>query len=374
VSAAFHELTAASRDSILAPYAEEMEKTMGRRAIALALKLFVVSSILAFGLVAASRAQAACGAVSCFIVIGSQQQIPQKGLFTLNGFYSYTPQRDLLPGTTGIIPEVDQANRRMILNHHREVSTITQNYTLDLNYGVTDQLGFQITAPYLVRKHDHFHFHQGQDAEHLDFSDQGLGDIRITAKYNLLPTLRSMVVTGFGVDFPTGQTNARDSGGHVMEAPVQLGRGNVGLVGSVYQTYEFIPHRLNQFSYLSYRHTFRNNDGYQFGDEYLLNAGFNLVTVPWLVLTSQVNYRYNVHDNFSSSLGAGSPIEDRDVPNTGSTFLAYTPGLLVNVWDNTQFYFFSQIPIARDFNNNLAQGVSYTFGITRYFSTTPSSS
>ncbi len=71
---------------------------------------------------------------------------------------------------------------------------------------------------------------------------------------------------------------------------------------TIYQTYELIPHRLNQFSSASYRHTFRNNDGYQFGDEYMLNAGLNLVTTPWLVLTAQVNYRYLVHDNFSSSL------------------------------------------------------------------------
>jgi len=200
------------------------------------------------------------------------------------------------------------------------------------------------------------------------------------------------VVLGLGVYLPTGNTHAHDSAEKVMESPTQLGRGQVGLNPTIYQTYELIPHRLNQFASASYRHTFRNNDGYQFGDEYMLNAGLNVVTTPWLVLTGQVNYRYLVHDNFSSSLlrsatpadGAGFPgdpvlidpiIKDRAVPNTGSTYYAFSPGFQVGLgqliesnWTNmTSLYFFAQIPFERDSNNNLAQGTSYIFGLTRSF-------
>jgi hypothetical protein len=336
-------------------------------------------SVVIGGLLATPPARAACGAVSCFLVIGSQQQVPQKGLLTVNGIYSYTPMT-LPSGSNGIIPEVDQARRRLVPNHHHELSTITQTYTLDMNYGVTDKFGVQVTVPYLARRHDHAHFHQGQDAEQIQFSDKGVGDIRLTAKYNALMTLRSMVVAGFGVELPTGDTNARDNAGGVMESATQLGRGNVGLVGSGYQTYELIPHRLNQFAFASYRHTFRNNDGYQFGDEYLLNAGFNLVTVPWLVLTNQVNYRYMTHDNVSASLSATGPISDLPVPNTGHTFLAYTPGFQISLSGLTDaswarmasLYFYSQIPVARDANNNLAQGTSYVFGMTKSFQLTGS--
>jgi hypothetical protein len=104
--------------------------------------------------------------------------------------------------------------------------------------------------------------------------------------------------------------------------------GHVGLQGDVYQTYELIPHRLNQFVSATYRHTSRNNFGYQFGDQYDRNVDFNLVTMPWLVLA---------------------------------------------IGDRTQIYFFSQIPVARDFNNNLAQGISFVFGITQYFQGRPCS-
>jgi hypothetical protein len=361
-------------------------------------KRFIVGFILSLAVMIFSwpsvkTAQASCGAVSCFVVIGSQQQVPQEGMLTINGMYNYTPMR-LLSGTTGIIPAADQANQRLILDHHQETRTITQTYTLDMNYGVTDRFAVQVTVPYLRRKHTHIdEIGESVDefGERSDFFDNGIGDMRVTAKYNVLPTLRNLVVLGFGMDLPTGDTRARDSGDRVLESSGQLGRGHVGLIGSVYQTYELIPHRLNQFAFGSYRHTFRNRDGYQFGDEFLFNFGLNLVTLPWLVVTNQFNYRYLVHDNVRANLEqSGLPfsgeepllidpfVTTRRVSSTGSTYFAYTPGFQISLgdlvsssWtDATAVYFYTQIPIARDSNNNLAQGTSFIFGITKSFQLT----
>jgi hypothetical protein len=353
---------------------------------------FILSlALVVFSWPVARQAQASCGAVTCFVVIGSQQQVPTAGLLTVNTMYNYTPMR-VLDGTNGIIPAVDQSSREMILDHHQETRTITQQATLDLNYGLTDRIGLQLTLPYMWRTHKHIDGlgEEGTDGsgQSTNFSANGIGDIRVGAKYNVLPTLRSMVVLGFGVYLPSGNTHAHDSNEAVMESPTQLGRGQVGLNPTIYQTYELIPHRLNQFASASYRHTFRNNDGYQFGDEYMLNAGLNVVTTPWLVLTGQVNYRYIVHDNFSSSLLQSAPvgtpggaeptvidprITDRQVPTTGSTYYAFSPGFQVGLgqliesnWTNmTSLYFYAQIPFERDSNNSLAQGTSYIFGLTR---------
>jgi Putative MetA-pathway of phenol degradation len=364
-------------------------------------KRFILGFILSLALVffswpGAQTAQASCGAVSCFVVIGSQQQVPQAGLLTVNAIYNYTPMR-LLNGTNGIIPGLDQSTREMILDHHQEIRTITQQATLDLNYGLTERFGLEVTLPYMWRTHHHIDG-LGEDGangegEPTNFSANGIGDIRVGLKYNMLPTLRSMVVLGFGVYLPTGSTDDIDSAGNLMESTTQLGRGQVGLNPTIYQTYELMPHRLNQFASASYRHTFRNNDGYQFGDQWDLNGGFNLVTVPWLVLAAQLNYRYMVHDNFNSSLlrsatpadgpaaFPGEPIvidptiQNRDVPTTGSTFLAFTPGFQLSLdgmidsdWTRmTSVYFYSSIPVVRDSNNSLAQGTSYIFGLTRSF-------
>jgi len=355
----------------------------------------IVLTGVAFVFSFASNAAASCGAVSCFVTIGSQQQVAMEGVLTVNGIYSYTPMR-LLPGTNGIIPGINTPQRQLILDHHQEARTITQMATVDLNYGLTERWGLEITIPYMWRTHHHIDG-IGEDGpngegEATTFSSDGLGDMRVGLKYNVLPTLRSMVVLGFGVFLPTGVTHATDSTGALMEPTTQLGRGQVGLNPTIYQTYELIPHRLNEFAFGSYRHTFRNNVGYQFGDQWDFNGGFNLVTVPWLVLTAQVNYRYMVRDNFSSSLARsatpadapdfpGEPvvldptIQNRAVPTTGSTFLAFTPGFQLSLdgvitsdWTKmTSVYFYSQIPVARDSNNSLAQGTSFIFGITRSF-------
>jgi len=364
---------------------------MGKMTVRIISGLFLLLTGVVLSIVMTSPAQASCGSVTCFVVIGSQQQVAPVGLLTVNAFYNYTRQGTLLNGTTGIIPAVDVDNRQLILDHHREIRTISQTYTLDFNYGVTEWFGLQVTLPYVRRKHQHVdglgEAINGGDGQLTRFSDNGIGDIFVAAKYNALPTLRSMLVTTFGVYLPTGDWRQKTAGAsgdaETMEPTAQLGRGQVGLQGMIYQTYEILPHRLNQFASASYRHTFRNNFGYQFGDQFDFNFGVNLVTVPWFVLTSQFNYRYMVHDSFSGSLarsrnsndspfpGEPIPIDDniknRAVPTTGSTYFAYTPGFLINLGQSTQFYFFSQIPLARDFNNNLAQGVSFVFGITQYF-------
>jgi hypothetical protein len=363
-------------------------------------KRLILGFILSLALVffswpGAQTAQASCGAVTCFVVIGSQQQVPLAGLLTVNAIYGYTPMR-LLDGTNGIIPGIDQVNRQMILDHHQETRTVTQQATLDMNYGLTERIGLQLTLPYMWRSHHHIDG-LGEDGangegQSTNFQANGAGDIRVGLKYNVLPTLRSMVVLGFGVYLPSGNTHAQDNVGNIMESTSQLGRGSVGLNPTIYQTYELIPHRVSQFASAAYRHQFRNNDGYQFGDQWDLNGGFNIVTVPWLVLTTQLNYRYMVHDNFSSSLlrsatpadapdFPGEPIvidptiKDRPVPTTGSTFLAFSPGFQISLaglvdspWTSmTSMYFYSSIPVMRDSNNSLAQGTSYIFGLTRSF-------
>ena len=343
-------------------------------------------SILSFAIMAAcltmlaqsQLTMASCGSVNCFLVIGSQAGIPQKGTVTTNLIYTNINQGDLLDGTTGEIPAIEVDDRLINLGEHRERSTRTQITTVDVNVGITDRPAIQITVPIVDRSHLHEIEIKTDEQADETFNDTGLGDIRLTGKYNVLTSLRNLVVLGLGIELPTGKTKSKADGKQIIQEPsLQIGRGNVGLIGSLYQAYELIPHRLNQFSSVSYRHTFRNNQGYQFGDEYILSAGLNLQTFTWLVLTGQFNWRYLVHDNFSGLLkqhpsGAviDSAIKNRRVPTTGSTTLMFTPGVTVqNVpfIPNTAMYANVQIPVVRDFNNNLAQDVSFIFGITHFF-------
>jgi len=325
-----------------------------------------------------SSVSASCGAVSCFVVIGSQQQVPMAGLLTVNAIYNYTPSWTPA-GQGGGIPFADQENRQLTLANlnSSQIWTHVQTATLDMNYGLTDRFGLQVTLPY---KRVNSEANLGV-ATPVPYTDQGMGDMRVTMKYNLLPTLRSMIVLGVGVDFPTGTYQARASTGQMVESTLQLGRGNFGLLPSLYQTYEIIPHRINQFALVSYRHTFKNNDGYQFGDEVNLSGGLNIIPLEqsqWFVLTQQLNYRWMQNDAMDASLYQFNPatgtsilldptVKFRAVPTTGSTYLAYSPGIMLNLWNFASAYAVVQIPVYRDFNGNLEQQVSYLFGMTKVF-------
>ena len=321
--------------------------------------------------------EASCGSVSCFVVIGSQQQVPMAGLLTVNAIYNYTLS-EAPPGQGGSIPFADQGNRTLTLAslNASQIRTLVRTATLDMNYGLTERFGLQVTLPYKQVNSDA----QIGGLNPVPYSDKGLGDIRVAVKYNVLPTLRSMVVLGFGADLPTGDYGQQVLGGSLAESTLQIGRGNFGLVPTIYQSYELLPHRLNQFALASYRHTLKNSDGYKFGDEINLSAGLNIIPLessPWFVLTQQVNYRWMQNDSMDAALflfnpgGAGilldPAIKHRAIPTTGSTYLAYSPGIMLNLWDYASFYFIAQIPVMRDFNGNLEQQRSYVFGLSKSF-------
>lgn len=325
-------------------------------------------------------AEASCGSASCFVVIGSQQQVSPAGVFTVNLLYTNTPNGIPSDGAS-TIPFANQQTKQLILANSQvnQLRTLVQTATLDINYGLTEQLGLQVMVPYRIISST------GQigAGSVSNFTDQGVGDVMGKLKYNLLPTLRSMVVLEMGAYFPTGDYTEQAVPGQLAESTLQVGRGAFGFQPGFYQTYEILPHRLNQFLNGSWRYTLRNPDGYQFGQEYTLNAGMNLVTVPWLVLTEQINFRQKTQDSIEAALYQFQPapinravlldgnILDRPVPTTNSTLVAFSTGAMVNLWDFAQAYFITQIPIYRDFNGNLQQEISYVFGMTKSFATTP---
>ena len=236
---------------------------------------FIISLVVSGWLLSfiAPAVEASCGSVSCFVVIGSQQQVPMAGLLTVNAIYNYTPS-EAPSGQGGSIPFSNQGNQTLTLANLNasQIRTLVRTSTFDLNYGLTERFGLQVTLPYKQVNSDA----QIGGLNPVPYSDKGLGDIRVALKYNVLPTLRTMVVLGMGVDLPTGDYGQRVQGGSLAESTLQVGRGNFGLVPTMYQSYELIPHRLNQFALASYRHTLKNSDGYKFGDDVNLSAGSTL--------------------------------------------------------------------------------------------------
>ncbi|MDH4252756.1 MAG: hypothetical protein OEV27_16375, partial [Nitrospira sp.] len=139
---------------------------------------------MVFSMLSPSWVEASCGSVSCFVVIGSQQQVPMKGLLTINAIYNVTPM-EAPPGEGGRIPFADQGGRTLTLANLdvNRIETMTRTATLDMNYGLTDRLGIQVAIPYKHVESDA----QIPGVATVPYSERGLGDIRATLKYNVLP-------------------------------------------------------------------------------------------------------------------------------------------------------------------------------------------
>ncbi len=341
--------------------------------------ILLISLAFVLGVLWTNAAQASCGSASCFLTIGNQPSVQPKDLIRVDLSYSYVPQT----GPENQVAAVSIENKKQVLNEHLEFQTINQRLQLDVNYGVTDNITLQLTLPVIFREHDH-RIEVGKEVatplgEFENFDTTGLGDIRLMGKYGFLPTLRSLVVFGLGVDFPTGNFEARNRNGNIQEPTLQVGRGNYGIVAHAFQSYELLPHKLNQFVSYTYLHTFENKFDYQFGDTHLISGGLNWLVTPRITLSAQLNYRYSLQDEFVGSLEAhgsiSSPgettldpvIRKRGVANTGSTSLFLTPGITLNLGEQTSWYFYGQAPLLRDFNGGLEQGVSFLTGFVRFF-------
>ena len=349
-------------------------KIAGSWALALALLVLIGG---------ASEALASCGSAACFLLTGEEGAVQLEGKLSVGLTYAYTISK-LQSGTSGFVTSVDQEERRLVMNEHAEHRTILEVTTLDVNYGLTNNLTLELLVPYKHIKHTHIiergSSATGGEGEYEAFQDAGIGDIRVNTKYSFLPSLRSLMVVGFGVDLPTGNSHANNINGTLQEPTLQLGHRTWGIAPSIFQSYEIIPHVLDQFARVSYQHSFTGPNSYRFGDVYVVSGGLNYKTLKILTLTGQFNWRYAVHDEFAGSLeivseapGGGpnivldSEIKRRPAPNTGGTTLAFSPGISVQVRDQLRAYFFAQVPVVQDYNGGLIPDVSYLAGLSMSF-------
>src|SRR5438128_3187855 len=253
---------------------EQMGATLKRMKIAGSWALALALLVLIAG---ASDALASCGSATCFLLTGEEGAVELEGKLSVGLTYAYTISK-LQSGTSGFVTSVDQEARQLVMNEHAEHRTILEVTTLDVNYGVSNNLTLELLVPYKHIKHTHI-IERGNPpdgaGEYEAFNDAGIGDIRVNTKYSFLPTLRSLIVFGFGVDLPTGNSHATNVNGNLQEPTLQLGHRSWGIQPSVYQSYEIIPHVLDQFASVSYHHTFAGPNSYPFGDAYVASAGRN---------------------------------------------------------------------------------------------------
>ena len=142
-------------------------KMAGSWALALALVVLIGG---------ASEALASCGSAACFLLTGEEGAVQLEGKLSVGLTYAYTISK-LQSGTSGFVTAVDQEERRLIMNEHAEHRTILEVTTLDVNYGLTNNLTLELLVPYKHIKHTHI-IERGSpptgEGEYEAFQDAGI--------------------------------------------------------------------------------------------------------------------------------------------------------------------------------------------------------
>lgn len=339
-----------------------------QKGIILSLLIVLFSGLVS--ILSLSDVWASCGSGNCFLVTGSGESISSPGQMSLDISYRYIPMADFQRGSKStnevLTPKIDFENREIENDHHREIRTLNELLQVDITYGVTERVTLQIAIPLMNnRAHEHY---DGVGTQNVTFTREdgasGIGDMRLIVRYAPVILTRHLFVVGGGIKFPTGEYKLSDSEGGINEPTIQPGTGSFDYLFSLFYDYQIIPHKLDTFVSGSYQFTTNNSLHYEFGDQSLLNIGFNylLDTERKISVSTQLNLRHLERDKFGTSTGVLS------VPSTGGTSLNLTPGIRVQSSDNLSLYSFFQFPIYQYVNEanlvpryGLVLGVSYTF-------------
>lgn len=185
--------------------------------------------VLLFGAAPLAHACASCGCTTAADWL-NQGLNAQPGT-TLSLRYDYIPQ-------TALQTDTRQIDRNAIsLPTDREIERYTYNHiaTVTLDHQFANDWGVDVQAPFVLRPHSTFAEGTAQ-ASHS--RTQGLGDVRVTARWQGLSTPGSVTGLEAGLVLPTGGFHDRfDSGparGEVVDRGLQPGTGTFQAVVGVY--------------------------------------------------------------------------------------------------------------------------------------------
>lgn len=179
---------------------------------------------------------------------------------------------------------------------------------LGLSYGITDRWSATLIAPIMIQDRSSLYEHDRQNRYHTQSA--GLGDIRLTANYWVLPhESKGNIALGATIKFPTGKQDVMDEfhkldddgSAYTITQPVdqsiQLGDGAFGL-GLEVQGFQPIANVFSLYYNASYLSTPRNvnntlrrvdsdpNDIFNYfscPDQYAARVGF--LAAPWHSVT-----------------------------------------------------------------------------------------
>lgn len=234
---------------------------------------------------------------------------------------------------------VDRSSLEIPNEQEIQQRTLNHNTTLGVDYSPSRTWGMHLDVPYFNR----FHTTIGEGDEDISTSHtQGLGDVRITARYQGFSPDLSWGIQ-LGVKLPTGRSDDQFTSGpltgEVIDRGLQQGTGTTDVIVGLYNFGNLAAH-LGYFVHVNVQHAMNSHHDFKPGDAFNISTGLRYLHAGrW---SPQVQLNLHVEGRES---GAES---DRD--NSGASLLYVSPGTTVQVVQTLQLYAFLQLPLYQRVN------------------------
>ncbi len=314
------------------------------------------------GILSASGAYASCGSSSCAVNTNwDEHSVSQPG-FSLDLRQSYTRADQLRSGSNKITADTTFAGEVENLRTITRITTLTANYALDQNFGITVQL------PYVSRNHMHnLGPYTGNVSAGVEsFDAKALGDIKVIGRYSavLNEEDRSSVGIKFGLKLSNGRKDfTLDTGAIPNEVALQPGNGSTDLIVGAFWNQAVPGNALSWFAQATLQSSIKHDTAFRPGNQINVDGGLRYNVSSGLNGLLQVNTHWNAVD-----LGSNAALTAAGDASSGGKGIALTPGLSFAFTPRSNLYALLQLPIYQSVNGEqLTASKSLTAGINHRF-------
>jgi hypothetical protein len=278
----------------------------------------------------------ACSACGCTL----NSDWASQGLAASSGWRfdlrdDYFDQTQLRSGTDS----VSRSSLQIPNDEEIQQYTANHNVTASLDYSPNKDWGISVSLPYFDRSHATF---AEGDTEVSTSHDNGIGDVRVVARYSGFDAQRSTGLL-FGLKLPTGHTDDRfetgPQAGEIVDRGLQLGTGTTDLLVGTYH-FGALSQDWGYFGQILAQLQMNSDDGFKPGAGLNVNAGLRYTASSTFVPELQLNARVEKREQGINA----------DVENSGATLVYLSPGFTWTPTRGVSLYAFMQAPIYQRVN------------------------
>jgi hypothetical protein len=277
-------------------------------------------------------AHASCGATFCSV----NTQWETQGAWTepglrLNLRYEYTDQDQLRSGA-------DKVEPAGVPGTHDELRTLNRNLLVGMDYALDPAWAVSVQVPIVQR--DHRHVHNDVPPETETWNLTGLGDLRLSGRYQTALGQHASAGVQFGLKLPTGKFDETNDLGVLAERSLQPGSGTTDALLGAYSYHRLEGDATTLFAQGLWQRPLAERDDYRPGQQATLDVGLRYAMTRSLSAQLQLNLLWKDRDQ-----GLNAEPDD-----SGGRYVFLSPGASYVVTAHWQVYGFVQLPLYQDVN------------------------